>query len=547
MPLPQMVRRPLVGGAILWLSGTAYGLWLDADSWLVFSLCIATAALCLTYTLLFSTTRLSSIAVTVALFITAAASANLAQVTRRAEERWLAAYLKEPVSFEGTIYRMVGIRPPGRSRKHPRFPLRNVTISHNKIKYPLRHFKVWVTWYGEGSLPNVGETWSFQTKLPKLQTTRQTSYLALNTRLKDATLLAPPSTHDWRPVIDKTRSSATHRLSLGIEQWPVVPSLIQAMLLGVRSAVPYEINAIFRASGTIHVFAISGLGIGLVATVMVACFSLLGIPRHRWGIPLIPLLSVYTLLTGASPSATRACMMAAIYFGAPLLGRKSDGPTTLSAAAIAQIAWNPHDLQNLSFILSYSAMVGLVLLCRPFAYLCRKKMGVGSSDRLAALLHLAQRLSTLSTTTWQMRWRVRAALLSHKVRLYFADLIAVGIAAWLASIPLTAYYFERFIPGGLLANLVVVPAAFMITVSGALALITSFASDFCAAVFNHSAAFFTNLMILASRGTISIPWASMAVTSPPPYFIPLWYIAMIILARYLLKMQTEEAAQKPQP
>jgi hypothetical protein len=39
----------------------------------------------------------------------------------------------------------------------------------------------------------------------------------------------------------------------------------------------------------------------------------------------------------------------------------------------------------------------------------------------------------------------------------------------------------------------------------------------------------------------------MAVTSPPPYFIPLWYIAMIILARYLLKMQTEEAAQKPQP
>jgi len=536
-------RRPLVGVAILFLAGTAAGLKLGGTGWHVAGLALAAtvAAACA-----WRAPRASAalFAAAIAICGTGFFAGAVSAVRLRDEHAWIGSHARQTVVVRGIIDRASGMRPPGRRTRRPVVPLRQAVIDSDGGSCALTQTPVWVRWYGDEPPPAVGETWGFRTRLPGLDSGSHTPYLPLNSRAGDGVRLAPPRFRDWRPAADRARSSAARRLALGIETWSVVPTLIQAMLLGTRSEIPWQINAVFRDSGTIHVFAISGLGIGLVAAVMAAALSFLGLPRNHWGIPLIPLLTAYTLLTGASPSAMRACLMAAIYFGAPLLGRKPDGPSALATAALLQIAWRPGDLFNLSFVLSYAAMAGIILLFPPCSRLCRKALGESPAARTAALYRLAQRLTTQRARLPRQVWAVRMAVWRHQVRRALADTLAMSLAAWLASVPLTAFYFGRFTPGGLLANLVVVPAAFLITITGALSILSSAVSTFAAEVFNHAAACGTAVMVAASRLTAGLPGATLRVPPPPAVLIAVWYAALLAAA---WRLQAREADAEPDP
>ena len=85
-----------------------------------------------------------------------------------------------------------------------------------------------------------------------------------------------------------------------------MPGLNQAMMLGCRNEIPRDMRRVFSNSGTIHVFAISGLNIALVAALLIALVSALGVPRPHWVLVVAPLLVFYTFASGAQPSAVRA-------------------------------------------------------------------------------------------------------------------------------------------------------------------------------------------------------------------------------------------------
>jgi len=528
---PPLPHRPIVGLACLLIAGTGAGLKAGGDGILPLALAAAAAACSLA---VYGTGRSGFrglAAVATAVFCVGFLSGAASERTRRNEREWLASRVGQPVLLRGVVDRPTGARKiTSRRASPPILTLRRVEIEHADGVQRLTQTPALVAWYGGGRLPETGETWSFRTRLPPLRARARPPGLWLNSRPADAAPLAPPRFWDWRPLADRARASASRRLALGIESWPVAPVLIQAMLLGTRSAIPREMNAVFRNSGTIHVFAISGLGIGIVAAVIATALALLGVPRPRWGLSLIPLLTGYTLLTGASPSAMRACLMAAFYFGAPLLGRKPDLWAALAAAAIAQLAWEPRDLFNLSFLLSYTVMAGLVLLCPPLSRLFRHALGVESAATKEALLRLSRRLALRGQPFAGNVWAVRAAMWRHTARVHLADTLAMGIAAWVASVPLTAFYFERFIPGGILANLVVVPASFLIVIAGALAVAASFFLPVAADIFNHAAAACTAVMIEASRLTVLLPGASIRVPAPPVPLIAAWYAAMLVAA-----------------
>jgi ComEC/Rec2-related protein len=528
-----VTRQPIIGVACLLIIGTGAGLKAGASHTLPLVVASTIAALAFAAFGWRRSGLRGGIAVAAAVCCAGFLSGFLSGRARLGEHAWLAAHATEPVLVRGVVDSdaFTPYRPRGSTR--PVIPLHRVMIEHADGLRPLTQTPVRVTCYGDELLPKVGETWSFRTRLPMLRTRARNPYLPVNTRPGDAVLLAPPAFWNWRPLADQARASAVRRLSLGIDSWPAVPALIHAMLLGLRSVIPPEMNAIFRNSGTMHVFAISGQGIALVAAVIAAGLSFLAIPRTRWGLTLIPLLFAYTLMTGASPSAMRACLMAAFYFGAPLVHRKPNLCAALAAAAIIQIVWDPQALLNVGFLLSYTVMAGLVLLCPPLSRIFRTLLRVESAATQAALLRLAQRLTLERQRFARQAWTVRLAIWRHTTLGFFADILAMGVAAWIASVPLTAYYFGRFIPGGLLANLVVVPAAGLIVIAGALAIVTSFLFPAAAGIFNCAAAFCTVVMVEASRLTTLIPGASIAVPPPSLTVIAVWYAAMLAAARML--------------
>ena len=337
-----------------------------------------------------------------------------------------------------------------------------------------------VNWFGarqsEQTLaPHPGEVWRL-TGRANVKTGRDGRLgLTVNTGEERAVKLTEADLGAWLVRINRARRQAARRLVIGIENWGVVPGLNQAMMLGCRNEIPRDMKRVFVNSGTIHVFAISGMNIALVAALLIVLVSAMGVPRPYWVLLVGPLLIFYTFASGAQPSAVRACIMALIYFAAPLFGRRANGIAALCGTALVVYAFAPYLVYNIGCTLSFAVMAGLVVFCQPFCAIGRALCRVGLLEQHARLLKQA------GNPAAEFRVRCAVALISVIV-----DTVAVSLAAWLASLPLTAYYFARFTPGGFFANLVIAPCAFLVMVGGSLGLAASFVSDWLASCFNHA-------------------------------------------------------------
>ena len=138
--------------------------------------------------------------------------------------------------------------------------------------------------------------------------------------------------------------------------------LAQALLLGIRGDLPDAVKDDFRTAGMSHLLAISGLHVGVVMTLTLAAGGAIA----GCGSPpavVITLLTVwgYAILSGLDPPVARAAIMGSLVLGSALLGRGLRGPTALLLAAALMLAAQPGLLGSLSFLLSFSAMAGVIV------------------------------------------------------------------------------------------------------------------------------------------------------------------------------------------
>ena len=303
--------------------------------------------------------------------------------------------------------------------------------------------------------------------------------------------LSSNSPLEWRRWMQKIRTQAATVLSRGLDAYPTQKAIYHALLLGQRNAIPSQTHQIFKATGTLHIFAISGLHVGLFAMFLAVLANALGVPRNLWGIVLIPLLLGYVFLTGMKPSAFRAFLMAALYLVAPLFHRKPDLPTAIAGASLILLWLQPHMLLNPGFILSFVVVSFIVMF---FSALPSGFFNRG--------------------TGWQ-----------RGIRNYLLSLVLSSTAALVASIPLVALFFGTFALYAIFANLLVVSLLFPIVLSGWLALLI----PPLAGIFNFSALFFIDLLLRITSGIAHWPNALLQVTPPPPITLLFWYASWMIL------------------
>ncbi len=114
-----------------------------------------------------------------------------------------------------------------------------------------------------------------------------------------------------------------------------------------------------------HAFAVSGLHVGYIILLVFAVFQLVGI-RRWWALALLlPILFVYAAMTGFAPPVLRASVMAAMLLMAKNLGREGDGFTALAVAALLLLLYDPGNLFDVGFQLSFMAMLS-ILYFSPF-------------------------------------------------------------------------------------------------------------------------------------------------------------------------------------
>lgn len=176
---------------------------------------------------------------------------------------------------------------------------------------------------------------------------------------------------------------------------------------------------------------------------MTLILLLTGRHRHRLAAVLaLPVLMFYTLLTGASPSVVRACIMVVFVLAAPLFQRDSDPPTTLSAALFLILLANPFAAASISLQLSFGAMAGLLWLTPKLQDLL---LGERPSGKVCRLL-----VSSLSATVGAMAFTVPLCAV------YFGSLVLISPVSNLLCLTASSLVFTLGL-GAVLASFLWVP------------------------------------------------------------------------------------------
>ncbi|HOF62530.1 MAG TPA: ComEC/Rec2 family competence protein [Candidatus Latescibacteria bacterium] len=511
-------RQPLLAAAACLLVGIVCGY--RAGAWLA----VAGAALLCACAVVVVRASLRSILVALCFLLVGWTLAARDRAGRDNEARRFHA-LTQPQTYVCRVGPEVTVQPlRGRAAKH--------TFQAEKLytddgTFACRHLPVEVAWFGTakeavGETPQPGEIWRIRGSGRVRKKRNGLLYLAVNSGEGRASRLAEISPSAWRARVANARRTASRRVVIGIETWGDIPALNQAMLLGNRHVMPPALRRVFVDSGTIHVYSISGLHIVLVAAVLSLAVAACGIPRTYWVLISGPLLIFYTALTGARPPAVRACLMALLYLAAPLIGRRPNALMALAGTALIVHVIQPWLIFDIGSVLSFTVMGGLVAFCRPFC-----QMG----HRLFRVARLTERANLARAAGAKAHAR-RLNMLAHAIT-WLSDSFAVSLAAWMASLPLTAHYFGRFTPGGLFANLAVGPCSFFIVVAGCLGVATSTVSEWVAGCFNNAAGFFTWLMVRSAQITVALPGTNMRIKSWPLWLVWLWFGVLLVLAVWL--------------
>ena len=273
---------------------------------------------------------------------------------------------------------------------------------------------------------------------------------------------------------------------------PPVLGMVQGILFGEKKNLEQPFAQMMSDSGLVHLLAVSGIHIMLLASFCVKLFSSFKIPVFR--ARLLALLPVwgYVALAQFSPSAVRAGIMATVYALGFCLGRDNDSLTALCAAAIVLLAFSPFCFYSVSFQLSFAVTLGIVVCAKPFARL------LCSSTPIALLMG-------------KVKGKQEKCLTS------VCSSIATAFAASVFSAPLLLFYFHSVPLWSILAGLLALWAAAPLMILAMLSIAFFFLAELPYASFllfaARAAAFLAGILarwiLLVSKGISALPFSTV--------------------------------------
>lgn len=232
----------------------------------------------------------------------------------------------------------------------------------------------------------------------------------------------------FRPGVDTIRRSAGTQLDQFVA--PDQSALAAAILIGERKGVGREEVDLFIKTGLIHLLALSGLHVGMLALLVTLASDAGLLSRHKALLLVVGIAIGYAILADVRPSVVRAATLLCLICAGGLLRRPTEPLQRLAAAAMVVLAFQPADLFNVGFQLSFIASATLLAYQEGIRR-------VRSKDPLAKLIAGS-------------RPRFQRAV--RRIFFWFAQLAGAGVCVWLVALPLVAYRFHIVAPVGTLLN-----------------------------------------------------------------------------------------------
>ena len=215
--------------------------------------------------------------------------------------------------------------------------------------------------------------------------------------------------------------------------------ILKGMLLGKRRGIEEPTIVAFRNSGSLHILAVSGLHVGLIAGVFFLCFSRLS-TRAACALTILAVV-LYAIVVGFRPSVFRASTMVVLFLFGSIIDRDTDRFNLLSIAALILLLINPAQLWDIGFQLSFAAVASILFFMPKWQRFI--------NNRLPDWTDQARERENVSPLRFAVGKSIRWLLLAF----------GVTLIAQLGTVLFIANSFYRLYPLGLIAGPIVVGLA----------------------------------------------------------------------------------------
>ncbi|MFN8353256.1 MAG: ComEC/Rec2 family competence protein [Spirosomataceae bacterium] len=214
-------------------------------------------------------------------------------------------------------------------------------------------------------------------------------------------------------------------------------AVANAMVLGLRDDLDNDLVQAYSAAGAIHVLSVSGLHVGVIYVVLAGVLGKLKrikkVGKPLFVVTILGILWFYAFVTGLSSPVLRSTCMFSLIVIAENVNRKQNSYNTVALSAFLLLLINPYFLINVGFQLSYLAVFGMIY----FQPLLNPLVAIDKNKNIA--MWLLDRI-----------WKVTT----------------VAVAAQIATLPITLYYFHQFPNYFLLANPIVILLSSVALIAG---------------------------------------------------------------------------------
>jgi competence protein ComEC len=287
--------------------------------------------------------------------------------------------------------------------------------------------------------------------------------------------------------------------------------LVTSLIFNDRRLISPDEQAALRDSGLMHIFAVSGLHVAILAMILLMVVRAVGLrPRLAWPVVVLAMLP-YLIILDFIPPAARAYWMAVAYALGRLLGREQDGISTLAFATAIILWWEPLAAFQPSFILSFVCVAGLVTLTPLFG-------------------------------DWFERAEPPEGLRENCVTWIQQSLMAIS-AITLAVLPLQFYYYQQFNLVSPLANILAAALSAPL-LGGALATVVSdYLLPWVAPSIGVSTGFLMRATVWLAEAAASQDWAILRTAKPPLWGVCAYYL-VLYSGYYIVRRDTPEFRPK---
>ncbi|MDP6936187.1 MAG: DNA internalization-related competence protein ComEC/Rec2 [Candidatus Marinimicrobia bacterium] len=275
-------------------------------------------------------------------------------------------------------------------------------------------------------------------------------------------------------------------------------SLAAGLLLGEKSGIKPEMKEKFRRLGIIHILAVSGLHVGFVLMVFTIISKIFVLPPPYRFLFTASGLLFYLGITGGSVSVMRAVTMAILYEYGKYRQKEISPWNIVGFTGFLFLLINPLQLFSLSFQLSFGAVAGILFLLHQYT-------------------GLYERWSRLN------QWR------QYKLFRIVADGIIVSMGAQLGTFLPIAYVFGEIPVWAFAANILVIPLAGFVVITGIISAFINPISPFVSEIYAQTVWGELFIMDRLTAHLQSLPYPQISVTALTLFWLVLIFLILIII------------------